>query len=265
MKRKRSKWLSRHSDGRHFHVGAKAHLQPKKFAQATFPKVGGMRSQPFTISAERADRSIKRRLGKLKNLTPKDYKLLIDAGYQLEPFKDLCNKDRTDYEEMLTTARQILKEKIKGGKVAPRFVVVTYTDGISTVPKKKMMSVPDSVAFYQEARQKGWDILDCTPLEKAAPLGGKVSAKTFAGDLFMLIKTMTPEAVERVNKMLPPIGSKKERVRKWMLKRGIPFKEEDDRFAIGDADLWFVDGKYDGWGVKVQKPFGALVGEFDEE
>jgi len=104
------------------------------------------------------------------------------------------------------------------------------------------------------------------------PAGGKIprlgqpkpSAKGFASDLFMLTKTMTPEAVERVNKLLPPVGSKKETVRKWLLKKGIPFKDEKDKFAVGDADLWFVDGKYDGFGVKVRKPFGALVGKFDE-
>ena len=40
-----------------------------------------------------------------KRLTRADYDSLIKAGYQLEPYKDLCNKDRDDYEEMLRTAK----------------------------------------------------------------------------------------------------------------------------------------------------------------
>jgi len=46
-------------------------------------------------------------------LTRKDYNLLVNAGYQLEPYKDLCNKDRDDYTEMLNTAKRMLGEKIK--------------------------------------------------------------------------------------------------------------------------------------------------------
>jgi len=48
---------------------------------------------------------------KERKLTKAEYNSLIKAGYQLEPYKDLCNKNRDDYEEMLRTAKLTTKPK----------------------------------------------------------------------------------------------------------------------------------------------------------
>lgn len=56
-------------------------------------------------------------LTKNQVLTLKEYNLLVKAGYQLEPYEELCivkGNDpfyRQEYEEMLRTAKKILRER----------------------------------------------------------------------------------------------------------------------------------------------------------
>lgn len=114
-------------------------------------------------AAERADREV----GLANTLPLSDYLLLKKAGYQLEPYKDLCNKDKRDYEEMLKTARQILR----GGKSKPTNVVIRYIDEFGR-RKVKVVEVSETVEFYQTASQKGWSIEKVDPMKTG---GGKIS------------------------------------------------------------------------------------------
>ena len=79
--------------------------------------------------------SIRRR----NTLTRKDYNLLVNAGYQLEPYKDLCNKDRDDYIEMLNTAKRMLSEKIKMivGRKGKYIAVPARSEHIARMMAKK--------------------------------------------------------------------------------------------------------------------------------
>jgi len=45
------------------------------------------------------------------SISIKDYNIMIKAGYQLEPYEDLCNLSKEDYRIMIKTAKQILKER----------------------------------------------------------------------------------------------------------------------------------------------------------
>lgn len=133
--KRKSRWLSRHSDGRHFHVGLKPHLPPKKFKA----KVSSLSGMGHTLSSD-------------------EYEMLDDldrfaAMYNRQhadlPWLARSLQDRRDRLVQSSTRKTLLKNNIddardimhklwRKGLVDPHTLKLKTTNGVKiVVPKTK--------------------------------------------------------------------------------------------------------------------------------